>query len=90
MRGRPKGGEKTGGRQKGSTNKATAEIRQLAQVYTAQALKRLAYIMEHGESEQACVAACKELLDRGHGKPAAALDVNLTGFDPLEYLARLT
>ena len=57
-----------GGRPKGALNKATADVKLLAQVYTAPALKTLAQIMKHGESEQARVAAARELLDRGHGK----------------------
>lgn len=66
-------GRKTGGRQPGSLNKATADLKALAQHYTQAALKTLAVIMEHGQSEQARVAAANALLDRGHGKPAQAL-----------------
>jgi hypothetical protein len=62
-----------GGRPKGSRPKVTAEIRDLAQVYTADALKTLASIMQRGESEAARVAAANSLLDRGYGKPAQAL-----------------
>jgi hypothetical protein len=61
-------GRKTGGRRKGSTNKATADIKALAQVHTPRALQILADIMEQSESDAARVAAVKELLDRGHGK----------------------
>jgi hypothetical protein len=41
----------------------------LAQQYTAEALERLADLMRNAESEQARVAAIRELLDRGHGRP---------------------
>jgi hypothetical protein len=64
-------GRKTGGgSRKGRPNKATAEIRDLAQQYTKEALTKLAEIMRNGASEQAQVAAANSLLDRGHGKPS--------------------
>lgn len=56
------------GRPKGSLNKATADIKALAQVHTPRALQVLANIMEKSESDPARVAAAKEMLDRGHGK----------------------
>jgi hypothetical protein len=65
------------GRPKGSPNKATADVKALASVYTKAAitaLARLAGLVDEGEgiaeSEQAQVSALKELLDRAHGKPA--------------------
>ena len=63
-------GRKTGGRQKGVPNKATRDIKALAQNYGPAAIKRLFYLMEHAESEGAQVAAIKELLDRGYCKAA--------------------
>ncbi len=62
-----------GGRPKGSLNKATLKVRQLAQKYTKTALKTLGDIAERGESEAARVSASTALLDRGHGKPAQAI-----------------
>lgn len=69
-------GRKTGGRQKGSVNKSTAEIKLLAQKYSPKVideLARLAGVADDpegkAESEQARIAAMKELMDRGHGKP---------------------
>lgn len=66
--GRPAGTPKSGGRRKGSRNKATADVKAAAQKYTTEALATLAEIMRKGESEPARVASAKELLDRGHGK----------------------
>jgi hypothetical protein len=40
--------------------------------YGDKAMQRLAWLMEHAESEQAQVAAAKELLDRVAGRPAAS------------------
>ena len=69
----PPKGVRFGGRQKGTPNKATAEIKDIARKYGPDAITRLAYLMTRAESEQAQVAACKELLDRAYGKPAQAI-----------------
>jgi hypothetical protein len=67
-------GHKTGGRQVGTLNKATADIKALAQSYGPAAIRSLAQMagMIPGEaaafSEAARTAAIKELLDRGYGK----------------------
>lgn len=58
-----KPGERRGGRKKGQPNKATAEIKALAQSYGPEAIKVLVALMRKGE-----FAATKELLDRGYGK----------------------
>ncbi len=65
---RPKGSPKLGGRQKGTPNKATADIRALAMVHAAKAMTELARLAVEAESEAARVAAIKELFDRGFGK----------------------
>lgn len=71
-----KPGERRGGRRKGSLNKATADIREAAQEYTAEALSVLAEVMRGGDSAAARVAAANSILDRGHGKPKQAVDVD--------------
>lgn len=65
---RPKGHPKTGGRKKGSTNKATAEVKALAREYTPDAMDALRDIVRQRENLPAAVAAAKEILDRGWGK----------------------
>lgn len=65
-------GRKTGGRAKGVPNKATREIKALAQKYTNEALKTLVQVMQTSESDQARVSAARELLDRGYGKSPQA------------------
>ena len=79
-------GKKTGGgSRKGVPNKSTAEIKAVAQQYGHKAIKKLAALagLIEGEmtaqSEQAQVAACRELLDRGYGKSPQGL--TLTGED---------
>ncbi|MDR3499934.1 MAG: hypothetical protein P4L72_12000 [Parvibaculum sp.] len=64
---------KTGGRAKGTPNKATADIKALAQNYGEFAVAVLAAIAATSPSDQARVAAVKELLDRGYGKPTQAV-----------------
>lgn len=66
-------GRKTGGRQKGTPNKATADIKALAQAHAATAMDELARLAVSAESEAARVAAIKELFDRGFGKSKQAL-----------------
>ncbi len=67
------------GRPKGVPNKTTADIKALAQSYGPAAIANLAKLagfmvdadgkpMPGAESEQARIAATKELLDRGFGK----------------------
>ena len=72
-KGSPKG-VKQGGRKKGTPNKSTAEIKALAQEYSTDALKTLSTIMLTSDSDTAKIAAAKELLDRGYGKPAQAME----------------
>jgi hypothetical protein len=75
---RPKGLVKTGGRRAGTLNRATAEVKVLAQEYTAAAILTLAEIMANPEAPPAArVSAASALLDRGHGKPPQAI----TGLD---------
>lgn len=65
---------KTGGRQKGTPNKATREIREIAQAHTDTAISTLAFIAKNGESEAARVSAANSILDRAYGKPRLALE----------------
>ena len=77
-----KPGEHRGGRKKGKPNKATVEIKGLAQQWGPAAIEKLAEMAglmtspdaKPAESEQAKVAAVKELLDRGYGKATQFLE----------------
>jgi len=70
-------GRKTGGRRKGTPNKATSEVRGAAQQYTVEALGGLAEIARSGDSDAARVAAWKAILDRGHGRPVVSVDAQV-------------
>jgi hypothetical protein len=75
-------GKKTGGRRPGVPNKATRELKELAQPYAPKAIETLLWIMEHGQTEAARVAAARELLDRGYGRPVGSgtqVNVSATG-----------
>jgi len=75
MAGRPKGLPKSGGRQKGTPNKITADIKEIAQSFGEEAIKSLVEIVRDGEAPHAArVSAVKELLDRGYGKAKQALE----------------
>lgn len=74
-----KPGERRGGRQKGTPNKATADVKEAARAYTTEAVEELARIMRESESDAARVSAIREILDRAHGKPSQAVAI---GGDP--------
>ena len=63
-------GKKTGGRQPGSLNKITADIRELAGQHGPAVIAELARLVTESDSEPVRVSAGRELLDRGFGKPA--------------------
>lgn len=56
------------GRVKGQPNHATAEVKGLARKHGEDAIKTLATLMKTADSDQAKIAAARELLDRGYGK----------------------
>lgn len=70
---KPTGAPKTGGRQKGTPNKVTAEIKSIAQKVGPEAIAKLVTLMRTAESEQVQAAAANSILDRAYGKPAQAL-----------------
>lgn len=83
------------GRPKGSLNKATADIKTMAQAYGPEAIETLARIMRNPESQKVQVAAIKELLDRGYGKAVQAIEasgpeggpINVTGL-AIEFVSK--
>ena len=74
-RGPPKGTAKVpgSGRQPGTLNKATADVKALAREHGPAAIQELARLATEAISEQARVAAIKELLDRGYGRAPQAV-----------------
>ena len=77
-------GRKTGGRQKGTPNKASTLGRELAQEWGPDALRKLAALagllrdpeghpIGMAESEAVQQAACVQIVDRAYGKPTQPL-----------------
>jgi len=64
-----KGEPKTGGRVAGTPNRSTAAIKEMAAEYGPMALTEIVRLATKGKTESTRFAACKELLDRGYGKP---------------------
>ncbi|MGT2485065.1 DUF5681 domain-containing protein [Methylobacterium oryzae CBMB20] len=75
------------GRPKGARNEATAEIKTLCQEHGPKMVARLVAIASNAKTpEGAAVAAIREIIDRGYGKPTQAheqgggpIAIDLTG-----------
>lgn len=85
----PKPGERRGGRQKGTLNKSTMEIRELAQAHAPAAIAAAVKLMKNAESETAKIAAITLILDRGYGKPTQPHSGAIGTYDAAK-LANLT
>lgn len=72
------------GRKKGTPNKATAEIKELARAHGPAAINALATLLKAADSDTARIAAAKELLDRGYGKATATQEISGPGGTPLQ------
>ena len=71
-------GSKTGGRRKGTPNKATAEIKAAFQQHGDELVKALLALTK-SDDERVRLSAIQASLDRGYGRPAQAVQV---GADP--------
>jgi hypothetical protein len=60
--------------------RVVAELRDLAREHTPNALKRLIELMA-SKNEQTALAAVRELLDRGYGKPVQSVEKDVRKFD---------
>jgi hypothetical protein len=65
-------------------NKATADVKAMAQEYGLDAIRELATILTTSESHQARIAAAKELLDRGYGRATQAVEMSGPGGQPVD------
>lgn len=86
-----RGGKRPGsGRKPGTPNKATFELKQVAAGYGQEALSALISIIRNEETPpNVIVSACREVLDRGFGKPAITVEAtvnNLNVFPSKEVL----
>jgi hypothetical protein len=73
-------GRKTGGRQKGTPNRATRDIRELAQEFGPGAVERLAQLaglvpgQPGADTAAAQIAACNAILNRAYGLPTQPIE----------------
>ena len=85
MAGRKPGGPKTGGRTKGTPNKATASVRDVAKEYTSDAIATLVEVMQDKQAPSAArVSAANSILDRAHGKAPQAIEHSGPNGGPIE------
>ncbi len=59
-------------------NKATGEIKEMAQAHGPEAVRKLASLI-NSEDERVAIAACQTLLDRGYGKAHQSMDIASEG-----------
>jgi len=84
-----KPGERRGGRQKGTPNKATASIRDAAREYTGEALQTLVGVMRDDDAPHAAkVSAANSVLDRGYGKASTVISGDEDG-GPVKVATRI-
>ena len=74
-----KGHEKQGGRQKGTPNKSTAEVKAYCQEFGEDIITMLVNLAYYSIDPRVRIMAGKEILDRGYGRPPQG--VELTGVD---------
>lgn len=63
------------GRTKGTPNKTTSQLRELARLHAADMIDIPARLAAEADSDAARITAIKELLDRGYGKSTALHEV---------------
>ena len=70
-------GERRGGRQAGTLNKVTATLKEYAEPFTTEAIDGLVALARNAKTPAAArVAAWREVLDRGAGRPSQALTID--------------
>ena len=74
------GGKRPGaGRPPGAPNKVTASVREAASVFSDEAVQALAQVMRDDKAPAiARIAASNAILDRAHGRPTQAVEVELS------------
>ena len=70
----------------GGRPKVLAEVQELARQHAPSAIVELARLALKAKSETARIAAIRELLDRGYGRPRQAVEVSAPVGDPLDPL----
>jgi hypothetical protein len=74
-------GAKSRGRPKGSLGKTTLALRDRVRASQEEIVSRLFFLLHEGENHAVQLAAARELLDRGWGKPVQMAAVGIGGED---------
>ena len=70
----------------GGRPKVLGEVQELARLHAPSIIVELARLALKARSETARIAAIRELLDRGYGRPRQAVEVSAPAGDPLQLL----
>jgi hypothetical protein len=70
----------------GGRPKVLADVQELARQYAPAAIVELARLALKAKNENARIAAIRELLDRGYGRPRQAMEFSAPAGDPLQLL----
>ena len=70
----------------GGRPKVLGEVQELARQYAPQAIVELARLAVKAKNENARIAAIRELLDRGYGRPRQVMEVSVPADNPLQLL----
>jgi hypothetical protein len=70
----------------GGRPRVLGEVQDLARLHAPSIIVELARLALKARSETARIAAIRELLDRGYGRPRQAVEVSAPAGDPLQLL----
>jgi hypothetical protein len=70
----------------GGRPKVLGDVQELARQHALRVIVELARLALKAKSETARIAAIRELLDRGYGRPRQAMEVSVPAGDPLKLL----
>jgi Family of unknown function (DUF5681) len=70
----------------GGRPKVLGELQELARQHAPKVIVELARLALRAKSETARIAAIRELLDRGYGRPRQAMEVSIPTDDPIRML----
>jgi hypothetical protein len=85
-RGRPPGQPKTGGRKKGTPNRATNEVKSIAQQHGPEIIDELYRIATSSASDGDRIQAARTLLERGYGRPASPIHLSGPDGGPIDFM----
>jgi hypothetical protein len=70
----------------GGRPKVLGDVQELARQHAPRIIVELARLALKAKSETARIAAIRELLDRGYGRPRQAMEVSVPADDPIQLL----